>query len=261
MLNYVARLVQSGAEILGWFRWLRHVGSLATIAASAFLVQSSKGGVPKTAHAGRCSTVMCAAREGIVKHTSPTASGVFSSFEVCQRPPVCSLLDLAYDEELSRRPHAEAESAPTSASHPDRSEPTSASHADRSYLNDRDGRDRVRVYDMDGKHISPFGFPTLPGRLEVNIVLGMKFRGIVINEKAKLHWLLADDGTEVRVRAPNCICFVNPALVADGDDPVGLHGTVVSGMATVPGATVPERHSCLKRLDSEHDIRLSCLRR
>ena len=157
--------------------------------------------------------------------TSPTASGVFSSFEVCQRPPVCSLLD-------SRRPHAEAESAPTSASHPDRS-------------------------------ASPIWLPTLRGRLEVNSVLGMKLWGIVINEKAKPHWLLADDGTEVRVRAPKCICFVNPALVADGDDLVGLHGTVVSGMATLPGATVPEKQSCLKCLirevpDSERDLCPGC---
>ena len=198
---------------------------------------------------------MCAAREGIGKHTSPTASGVFSSFEVCQRPPVCSLLD-------SRRPHAEAESAPTSASHPDRS-------------------------------ASPIWLPTLRGRLEVNSVLGMKLWGIVLNEKAKLHWLPANDGTEVRVDAPKCICFltpalvaggydplglhgtevhvrspkciyfVNPALVADGDDPVGLHGTVVSGMATVPGATVPEKQSCLKCLirevlDSERDLCPGC---
>ena len=168
---------------------------------------------------------MCAAREGIGKHTSPTASGVFSSFEVCQRPPVCSLLD-------SRRPHAEAESAPTSASHPDRS-------------------------------ASPIWLPTLPGRLEVNIVLGMKLWGIVLNEKAKLHWLPANDGTEVRVDAPKCIYFVNPARVADGDDLVGLHRIAVSGMATVPGATVPEKQSCLKCLirevlDSERDLCPGC---
>ena len=101
-------------------------------------------------------------------------------------------------------------------------------------LNYRDERDRVRVYDMDGKRISPFGLLTLPGHLPVNTVLSMEVWGIVLNEEAKPHWLLADDGTEVRVDAPKCICFLTPALVAGGYDPLGLHGTVVSGMATVP---------------------------
>ena len=78
---------------------------------------------------------------------------------------------------------------------------------------------------IDRRH--PFGFPSLPGRLEVNIVLGMKLWGIVMNEKAKLHWLLADDGAEVRVDVPKCICFLTPALVAGGYDPLGLHGTEV----------------------------------
>ena len=101
-------------------------------------------------------------------------------------------------------------------------------------LNYRDERDRVRVYDMDGKHISPIDLLTLPGHLPVNTVLSMEVWGIVLNDEAQPHWLLADDGTEVRVRAPRCVCFVNPALVAGEYDPLGLHGTVVSGMATVP---------------------------
>ena len=101
-------------------------------------------------------------------------------------------------------------------------------------LNYQDGRDRVRVYDMDGKRISPFGLLTLPGHLPLNTVLGMGLWGIVLNEEAKPHWLLAGDGTEIRVDAPKCICFVTPALVAGGYDPLGVHGIVVSGMATVP---------------------------
>ena len=101
-------------------------------------------------------------------------------------------------------------------------------------LNYRDERDRVRVYDMDGKRISPIDLLTLPGHLPVNTVLSMEVWGIVLNEEGRPHWLLADDGTKVRVRAPKCICFVNPALVAGEYDPLGLHGTVVSGMATVP---------------------------
>lgn len=108
-------------------------------------------------------------------------------------------------------------------------------------LNNRDDEHRVRVYDMDGKHISPFGLVTLPGIWLVDTLLRAQPWGIVVNEEVKPQWFLAEDGFGVRVDPPKCICFVTPALVAYGHHPVGLHGTVVSGIATMP-----QRQCCEK---------------